>query len=196
MAVLFISEDYLKESSVVDENVDTRYIKRAIIRAQDITLQETIGTDLLNELKDQVENNTLTAANTTLLNSYILPFLTPTAAHEVVITAQIKIRNKGVVKMSSEDAQPVTTNELMMIIDLIKNEAQFHGERLRKYLLDNSTTFPLFLNGNTDLWKIRPIRTAYQSSLFLGRQRKPFNNIGQSSLYNENWYNDNCCYYR
>ena len=48
MAVLFISEDYLKESSVVDENVDTRYIKRAIIRAQDITLQETIGTDLLN----------------------------------------------------------------------------------------------------------------------------------------------------
>ena len=194
-AVLFISEDYLKENTTIDENVDTKYIKRAIIKAQDIALQELIGTDLLQELKDQVAAGTLTAPNTLLLDTYIIPFLAPQAASEAVLVSTIKFRNKGVLTMNSEEAQTATGSQWKELLDYYRNEAQFHGERCRKYLLDNSTTFPLYLNGNTDLWKIRPTRTAYQTGLFLGRQRKPFN-WNQSSLYNEAWYDNGYCCYR
>ena len=195
MAVLFISTAYLKENTTIDENVDDKYLNRAIIKAQDISLQELLGTDLLNELKDQVENSTLTSANTILLNSYVLPFLTPQAASEAVVVATIKFRNKGVLTMNSEAAQVATGIQWQSLLDYYRNEAQFHGERMRKYLLENSTTFPLYLNGNTELWKIKPTRTAYQPGLFLGRQRKPFN-IGQSSLYNEAWYDNGYTCYR
>lgn len=196
MAVLFISADYLIESTTIDENVDTKYLTRAIIKAQDIALQELLGTDLLNELKDQVENSTLTAANTTLLNTFVLPFLAMQAASEAVILATLKFRNKGVVTMNSEDAIVGTQAQWQTLLDYYKNEAQFNGERMRKYLLDNSSTFPLYLNGNTESWKIRPTRTAYQTGLFLGRQRKPINWNNQTSLYNESWYDNGYCCYR
>lgn len=195
MAVLFISTNYAKENSVIDENADDKFIKRAIIKAQDIDLQELLGTDLLDELKDQVENSTLTAANTTLLNSFVLPYLTAQVVATSVVPLQFKLRNKAIGTMSDENFTSVNTPDLNLVLRQYQNEAQFHGERLRKYLLANTTTYPLYMSGNTDAWKIRPIRTAYQTGLFLGLQRKPWSTYNQSSL-DRDMYDGPCCYYR
>lgn len=197
MPVLFISTNYVKENSDVDENVADKIIKMAIIKAQDMQLQEIIGTDLLNDLKDEVEASSVSAANQTLLDDFVLPFLLRQTVTNACISMLFKIRNKGIGKMNDENFTPVDTADLNLVLRHYESDAQFHGERMRRYLIDNTSTYPLFLSGNTDLWKVRPGPSAYQTGLFLGNKRKPYRTgYNQTSLYNERFYDGPCCYYR
>ena len=72
---LFISSEYVKRTSVVDPNVDDKYIGTSIKRVQDIELMYLIGTGLLNEIDGQISAGTLTQLNTTLLNAHLAPFI-------------------------------------------------------------------------------------------------------------------------
>ena len=46
MAVLFVSETYIKNNSVIDENVDMRLILPAIRDAQELRIHPILGTPL------------------------------------------------------------------------------------------------------------------------------------------------------
>lgn len=54
--VLLISEDYIKSESNLDNNVSGKYLQAAIKLAQDIELQSTIGTALLESIQKKVCN--------------------------------------------------------------------------------------------------------------------------------------------
>jgi hypothetical protein len=73
--VLFISETFLKDNTLLHENIDFKYLRPVVLMCQDIHIQHKIGTTLYNELKTQITNSTLTAANLTLLEDYIQPSL-------------------------------------------------------------------------------------------------------------------------
>ena len=72
---LFVSAATIKEYGVIEDNVDVKLINATTIMVQDIQLQQLLGTDLYNEISDQINNNTLTALNTTLLQDYIENFI-------------------------------------------------------------------------------------------------------------------------
>lgn len=186
--VLFISVDYLKNNSVIDENVDNKYLTYAIKMAQDERLQELIGTDLLEELADQVAADNLTAANTSLLNNFVVPYLLAVTVAESVVPMYYKFRNKSILTMGTEEGQTADKQGIGLVYKDYANKAQFKGERLRRFLLDNHNTYPLFLNGNLEGWKIRPSRTAYQTGLFLGNQRKPYFDFSGISSFNPRGY--------
>ena len=73
--VYFISETQLKEGSIIDENVDMKALKPMILIAQDQRIQPIIGSGLYAQLKTQIQAGTLTALNTTLLDTYVTPAL-------------------------------------------------------------------------------------------------------------------------
>ena len=73
--VLFISEAFVKDNTLLHENIDFKFIRPVIMLSQDIHLQPKLGTTMFNELKTQIIGGTLTTANTTLLNDYIQPIL-------------------------------------------------------------------------------------------------------------------------
>lgn len=54
--VLLISEDYIKSESNLDNNVSGKYLQSAIKLAQDVELQSTIGTKLLEALQKKCIN--------------------------------------------------------------------------------------------------------------------------------------------
>jgi hypothetical protein len=51
---LFISEDFLKDNTQVSKNVDVKYIREAILWAQDSEIQTVLGTSFYEELKSDV----------------------------------------------------------------------------------------------------------------------------------------------
>lgn len=188
--VYLISAQYIKDRSIINENVDNKYLNSTIVMCQDINLQQLLGSDLYNEIKTQVTASTLTAANTTLLNNYILPYLLNLVQAEIVIPATFKITNQSVVTKNSEVGSSVDARQLQMLKGQLDNQAQFYGERMRKYLLANTATYPLYLNGNTDIDDIRPENTAYSSGIFLGNtRRKGYRNRGIPPFTDR----DNCC---
>jgi hypothetical protein len=58
--VLFISETFLKDNTLLHENIDFKYLRPVVLMCQDIHIQHKIGTTLYNELKTQITNSTLT----------------------------------------------------------------------------------------------------------------------------------------
>ena len=72
---LFISEKYLKENSIISENVDFKQLKPEIIAIQDIYIEPLLGTGLYREIKAQIIAGTVSSANQTLLDTMISPCL-------------------------------------------------------------------------------------------------------------------------
>ena len=70
--VFLIGEQSLKDFNIND-NLDANYLNPAIHTAQEIYLQQIIGTKLLEKIKDMIANNSLTDDYKLLLDDYITP---------------------------------------------------------------------------------------------------------------------------
>ena len=73
MAVLFISETYVKNNTLIDENVDMRLILPSIKDAQELRIHPILGTPLYDDLKAKITAGTLNADEVTLLDDYVAP---------------------------------------------------------------------------------------------------------------------------
>ena len=165
MAVLFISETYVKNNTVIDENVDMRIILPSIRDAQELRILPLLGTPLYEDLKTKITGSTLTADDITLLDDYIAPCMAQWTLYECSVSMLFKYRNKSVATKSSENSQPISYQDLQFLRDDWKNKAEEREARLINYLSDNSTLFPKYTETSDDL---NPRTTAYQTGFFLG----------------------------
>jgi len=174
--VYFIDITKLEESSPINGNVDATILKPIIYTAQDMYIQPIIGSGIYNELKTQIINNTLTVANTTLLNDYIKPCLTWYVMYDSPIAMTYKYMNKAVMKRTADNAETPAYDELIDVANKNLEKAQFYAKRLSEFLLANLSTYPLFANPGSAYDTIRPTTTTYNTGLFLGEDG------GKSSL--------------
>jgi len=140
--ILFINKEYLTKYTQLNEAVDTNLIRPAIYLAQDKYIQLWLGTDLMNKIKSDIQNNTLSGVYETLLNNYIVK---PTAwwtMVELYPSLVYKLDNGNVVSRQSEDTTPVTKGELDSLVDKARDNATFYTQRLVDYLCDNNSSFP------------------------------------------------------
>ncbi len=140
--ILFINKEYLTKYTQLNEAVDTNLIRPAVYLAQDKYIQLWLGTDLMNKIKSDIQNNTLSGVYETLLNNYIVK---PTAwwtMVELYPSLVYKLDNGNVVSRQSEDTTPVTKGELDSLVDKARDNATFYTQRLVDYLCDNNSSFP------------------------------------------------------
>ena len=164
--VLFIGETYLKENSVINDNADFKVIQPTIIYCQDYYIQRILGTDLFDEIKTQITNNTVSANNQTLLNSYIMKILFNYILCECAPEFKYRYMNKGVMVKSSENSQSATLEEIQWLMDKWRNRAEWYAETLSNYLCYNASTYPKF-DQNSEYYKQRHLKSNYTTSLFL-----------------------------
>jgi|19_taG_2_1085344.scaffolds.fasta_scaffold00221_11 hypothetical protein len=165
--VLFINETYLKNNSVVDENTDMKVIQPTIEDAQNIHLHPVLGSDLFNDLKDKIINDTLSVDEETLIQNYIAPMLLKWVLMELTTTMHFKYRNKNVSTKNSDNAVSVDYTEYRHLLDTWRDKAEWYTQRLIDYLCANSSTFPKYTsNSATD--DLIPTDTSYRTSMWLG----------------------------
>lgn len=95
--IYLISEKQLRAESLINDNVDGVYINAAILSAQNIDLQEVVGTGLYNDICTKVVNKTITDEWEILLEQYIHPYLINRVMANIAIPLQFKFRNAGIV---------------------------------------------------------------------------------------------------
>jgi len=151
---LFITRKDLVKFTAVNGNVDTDKFIQFIKIAQDIHIQNYLGTDLFEDLQGHIEGNTLANDNLALVTTYIKPMLIHWAMVEYLPFAAYTIANKGVFKHSSENAQNVDKNEIDFLIEKERNIAQYYTERFIEYMSFNaSSKFPkYYTNTNDDVY--------------------------------------------
>ena len=96
MAVLFISETYVKNNSIIDENVDVRLILPSIRDSQELRLHPILGTPFYNDLRDKIAAGTLNADEINLLDNYVAPSMLQWTLYECSTSLLFKYRNKSV----------------------------------------------------------------------------------------------------
>lgn len=143
--VKFISPTYFKSNTTVDENVEDDIIVPFIVKAQDVYIQQALGSAFYTRLKEGVENNNLNVNEENLIRDYIQPTLVEWTLYELIPHLNYKFTNKAISQKSSEFSQPSALDEVKYLRQSVRDLAEFYLKRLIKYLCDfGSQQFPLY----------------------------------------------------
>ena len=151
--VLFIGEEYIRENTVFNLNVDTKDIQQSAGVAQDMHIQPILGTTFYNELEAAYSAQTLTADETALME-YIKPALAYQACQMTLPFLAYSIKNKGPQVQFGDNSSNSDATAFHFLRKEIQNRAEFYTQRLIAYLCDNANLFPSYSsseNNSTDM---------------------------------------------
>ena len=147
-AILITRKDVVKFTAM-NGNVDTDKFIQYIKIAQDIHVQNYLGTDLLQSIQAKIIAGTLTGDYLSLVTDYVKPLLCHWAMVEYLPFAAYTIANKGVYKHSSENAENVSKEEVDFLIEKERTTAQYYTDRFIDYMSFNaSSKFPEYYSNN------------------------------------------------
>jgi len=146
--VLLISEQKLKSQSPIDPNVDSDELRYCIQQAQNIYIQETLGTNLFEQILDQVETGDILLTGATnnkfLLDNFIQPALVAYSYYILLDNMFVKMVNVGLQQFRSEQSNPIDLKTFQYLKDSAKDRAQFLDNLMRRHLVFNNFLYPLY----------------------------------------------------
>ena len=150
---LFITTNDLVKYTIINGNVDPDSYTQYIFQAQQIHIQNYLGTKLYNKINDGIVAGNLAAPYTTLLSDYIKMMVVHWTMVEYLPYASIKISEKGVFKHSSENSTVVDKSEIDSLIEKSRDTAQSYTNRFIDYMSFNQVSFPEYnTNSNADVY--------------------------------------------
>jgi hypothetical protein len=152
--VFLISEQTIKQHTLINDNVDGVYLAPAIEMAQDIDLTSLIGQDLIDKLSELVLENKMGMDENkhyqTLLDKYITPYLCWLITSNIQIAINYKLTNSGVVENTDERIQRLSYNDSVALLNQYQHYANAYATKLLDYLCDNHEKFPEYKHCDTD----------------------------------------------
>ena len=150
---LFVTREDIVKYTAMNGNVDTDKFIQFVKIAQDIDIQNYLGTKLFNKINDDIVAGTLVSPYTTLLSTYIKPMVIHFAMVQYLPFAAYTIANKGVYKHNSENSTNAEKNEIDFLIEKERNIAEHYANRFIDYMTYNQASFPEYnLNSNGDMY--------------------------------------------
>ena len=150
---LLISEVKLKAFTNINKNVDIDVIRAEIGVAQDIHLQNLLGSKFYHHLLDQVTvtGNTFNADELILVNDYIADYLIQTAYFEMIPQLHYRTMNRGIVEGQMESATSVDIETMKYLRGIQKQRSDFYQQRLQDFLITGrgQNKYPQYLAINT-----------------------------------------------
>lgn len=182
--VLLVSEQKLKDSTPITENVQSSEMRYGLQTAQNIFLQESLGTNLFEYILGLVQNGTIDQpANIKykeLLNNFIQPMLIAYAWYLIMDNLYVKAVNIGLQNFSSEQSNSIGIKELTYLKDNAKNVAEFQDNLLRRHLVFNNQDYPQYTLTTNNGQLIPEFAGAFRTSVTLPTQRYVNGSLGPS----------------
>lgn len=164
--VLMVSEQYVKDNTVIDDNVDVKLLKSTIYDCQRDYILPILGSKLYDKIVADITAGTITGVYKTLLDDYISEALVKWVMYESVPTLTYKFRNKSVAKKSSDNALPISYAELKAEMDRWRDKAELRSQDITNYLCVNSSQFPEY--NQVGYGDVPPQKNNYTTSIYLG----------------------------
>lgn len=136
----------------MDGNVDTDKFIQFIKLAQQIHIRNYLGSDLYNKISTDISGGTLAGNYLALVNDYIQPMLIHFAMMDYLPFAAFSVKNGGVFKGSSENAETASKSEVDYLVAKEREFAEYYTRRFIDYMNFNSNLFPEYTsNSNEDI---------------------------------------------
>lgn len=171
--ILLTSSTFIKTTTNADDNLSDKFLQSAIREAQDVDLQEVIGTKMLNKLKELVSNDSIYNAKYEFhkeLLDIAQYFLAYVAIANVIVKTTYKISNIGANTTTDENVQIPKMSDIFQLRDYYLHKADNYRLKLQHFILNNISFLPEISNN-----KCRAITSHLYSSatsnVFLGGAR-------------------------
>jgi len=150
---LFVSRDEIVKFTALNGNIDTDNFIQWVKVAQDIHIQNYLGTKLFKKINDDIVAGTLAGNYLSLTNVYVKPMLIHWAMVEYLPFAAYTISNKGVYKHNSENSDTVNKEEIDFLVEKERSVAENYTRRFIDYMSFNNSLFPEYnTNSNADVY--------------------------------------------
>lgn len=188
--VRWVDKEYLVKRSVIDNNVEWAKVEPIIDLVQRKYILRILGTDLYTNINSSIESfidsgTVIPAKYKTLIDIYLLDVIVYYTLYETSLSFKFRYTNKGVVVKDSDNSQPASTDDIKLIMESWKNDAEMFANELTQYLIINSGTYPEHLTNSTNaIWA----RTSSSDvDMYLGNGRT---NFGVKTKNGNGWLND------
>jgi len=154
---LFITTEDIVKGTSLSGSVDSNKFLQYVEIAQEIHVQNLLGTDLYEKIESLIiDNQGLVPEGDykNLLNEYIKPILIHYGMVEYLGFASYNISNAGVYKHRIETSETVPKEEVDYLVGKHKNYADYYSNRLVEYLCSRGTRgrFPeYYTNQDNDI---------------------------------------------
>lgn len=167
--VLLTDEKFVKGLVNIDENLANKYLRSALIEAQEIELREVLGDCLLDTLKGMVQDGEIPEIYNLLIEKcqYALAYK---AITNLCMTATYKVANVGAVTTSDDNVHNLSWSDLVGVRDYYTHKADNFVYQLQTFLLQNKSSFPELKECDCERIKSH-LRTASTCGLWLGGVR-------------------------
>jgi hypothetical protein len=154
---LFITPNDLKQNSILNGNVDTDLFINFIKIAQQMHIQNYLGTQLYNAITTKLNTSSLTGDYLDLVVDYIQPMLIHYAMVDYLPFANYQIRNGGVFKHRTDNSESTTKEELDLLVQKHRGFGDFYAKRFVDYMgIYASSKFPEYwTNANDNMFPDR-----------------------------------------
>jgi len=153
---LFITRSDLVRNTFLSGNVDTDKFIQFIKIAQEVHVQQYLGTKLYEKIGNDIIGDTLTGNYETLVNEYVQPMLIHWAMTEYLPFAAFTASNGGIYKRTVENGETASREDLSFLIEKERNLAEYYTRRLIDYLAFRNNLFPEYnQNTNDDIYPLR-----------------------------------------
>lgn len=171
MATIYlISTQKLKDRSIINDNVDDTLLASSILEAQEIELQEILGTKLYKFILELIQNGLISTVGYEkykfLVDEYCSKVVLYAATMRALPAVHFKVMNKGVNNQSSDNSQPTSLQELEFLMDRLRNDIDFFSQRLSSFLMEHRQDYPEYM-GNYNIDEIQPKFNQFHSNFVL-----------------------------
>lgn len=148
--VYFVTENFIKTTTPVSENVDANDIMPSIYTAAMGYVRPIIGTVFFNDLLTKYNAQTLNNDEINLVQDWIKPAIAWRACQQISISATFQLKNKGLQTQSGDFSQTPEYRAAMFVSHEYGDRAAMFENLLLKHLEDKTVAalYPVFLQNN------------------------------------------------
>lgn len=180
---LLISDEIIKERTVVHGNIDPKLIYPDIKVAQDFYILPIVGTALFDVLQARVDAGVWTNYTDykTLLDKYIIDALIYHTLAELPTTLSYQFWNKGMQRKTGDNTENPSMEELLDISNKYRTRGEMYCNKLKNFLIAESSLgkYPEYLQPGTRIDTIVPNRNSFTLPIYLDEDKcNPYCNPG------------------
>lgn len=171
--VLLSNEDYIRGCVNIDNNLQSKYILSALREAQEVSLQEIVGSIMLKKLKNLVADGSIQDSGNTAYKSLIQEsqlFLAYQTTANLCLITNVKISNGGLQVTSDENLTALDVEDTFTVQSHYQNKADFFAKRLQKYILQNIENLPEISESRCNEMRAN-LYSGANTNVFLGGKR-------------------------
>ena len=140
--VLLITKDHLFKYTQLQGNVDIDKVTPFVKIAQDIQVQEILGTKLYRRILTDVKNDVLAGNYLTLVSDYIQPMLIHYAMSDFMLFHGYEVSNAGILRNTPEGTSLPAKEELDSLVKRQRDIAETYRTKAVDYLSYYPQLFP------------------------------------------------------